>query len=173
MILDATCGAKLMYKGLHEAFNQGELVFMDIREGDFPTFGRRKQGETITVQPDKVGCITSIPWPDESFSMVIVDPPHAGRWGKNSFMAALYGSWDRDTFVRRFHKANDELYRVLKPGGVLLLKVQDNEGRDKIAERLLTKFKLLLKIQQVNSSGRTGHKTFWMHFIRKKEGSDE
>jgi len=180
LILDATCGAKIFYKGRHKAFSPEELVFMDVREGLFSTFNRRGKGrgdiratevidgqEYIRIEPTKVGCVTKIPWPDQSFNMVIIDPPHAGRWGKSSFMGALYGSWDRDTFVRKFYRANSEVYRVLKPGGVLFLKVQDNEGRDKIAERLLTKFRLLLKIQQVNASGRTGHKTFWMIFVRQ------
>ena len=35
MILDATCGAKYIYKGLHTQFSPDEIQFMDVRHGTY------------------------------------------------------------------------------------------------------------------------------------------
>lgn len=156
-----------MYGGLHEQFDFDELVFMDIRHGPFSTGKRRGKPEIIEIDPDKLGCITKIPWPDNTFSMVLFDPPH-DKWGKSSFMRVLYGSWNNEMFVHKVGPANQEFYRVLKPGGFLFVKIQDNKQRDKQLVELLSNFKLLLKIHQAPLSGRTKNKTYWMLFVRRK-----
>jgi len=166
MILDATCGGRLMYRGLDADFDPTELVFMDIREGTFIYDGPDKR--IIHVKPDKIGSVTSIPWHDSSFNLVLFDPPH-DNFGASSFMGTKYGSWSRADFVQKSYFANQEFHRVLKPGGLLLAKVQDNEHRDRLLIGQLTRFKLLLKIQQANTSGRATNKTFWLLFVRRSE----
>ena len=71
-ILDACCGGKMFY------FDKNDPAFC------FKTYAVRKQlGRTFTVKPDVVGDFTSMDFPDNTFSMVVFDPPHLRWWGKN------------------------------------------------------------------------------------------
>lgn len=111
-ILDACCGAKMFY------FDRSNplVLFMDNRKGDFSCHGRE-----ILVTPDLVGDFRDMPFDDETFSLVIFDPPHLKNVGKTSYMAAKYGrlseNW-RDDLRRGF----SECWRVLKQGGTMVFK---------------------------------------------------
>lgn len=59
---------------------------------------------------------------DETFSLVVFDPPHVARAGKTSFVADKYGYLDKDTWQEDLRKGFAECFRVLKPDGVLVFK---------------------------------------------------
>lgn len=60
--------------------------------GDSRTFsGKLCDGRTFTVEPDEVMDFRNMPFRDESFQLVIFDPPHLRRVGDNSWMKAKYG----------------------------------------------------------------------------------
>ena len=67
-ILDACCGGKMFY------FNKEDdrVLFQDIR--DFNT--TLCDGRAFSIHPDVVADFTDMPYPDESFTMVVFDPPH-------------------------------------------------------------------------------------------------
>lgn len=174
MILDACCGPKYWYRGLHEQFSDEELVFMDTREGQFSTHGRRETEEFITIEPTKVGSITAIPWPDNTFSLILFDPPH-DKWGPKSFMRAQYGSWTHEDFIINTYHANKEFHRVLKPGGLVYAKILEHKNRPrepykwnrpaKLVEQF-TNFKLLLDTAYQSQAGKT-RTTHLMLFVAK------
>lgn len=97
-------------------------VFMDCREYEDTLCDGRK----LIVKPDVVADFRNMPFGDESFNLVVFDPPHLLRAGENSWMAKKYGklteSWPQDI------KAGfDECMRVLKHHGVLTFKWNEDQ----------------------------------------------
>ena len=113
LILDCTCGSRMMWFDR----NNPLVVFADNREeSDILCDGRE-----LVVKPDVISDFTQMPFDDNSFKLVVFDPPHLKKLGKNTWMAKKYGvlmpTWETDI------KAGfDECMRVLEPYGVLIFK---------------------------------------------------
>jgi hypothetical protein len=52
--------------------------------------------------------------PDQSFSLVVFDPPHSTRAGQSGWIAFKYGSLDKNTWREDLRKGFSECLRVLK-----------------------------------------------------------
>lgn len=92
-------------------------VFGDIREGSWELC----DGRAFDVSPDVHMDFTELPYGDDTFSLVVFDPPHLRRAGKDSYMAIKYGTLEKgwqDTVSEGFA----ECFRVLRDGGVLVFK---------------------------------------------------
>ena len=83
LILDACCGCRMFW------FNKEHpnVIYMDNRECDEMTFDNRR----IHVAPDVKGDFRNMPFADNSFRMVVFDPPHLKRAGEKSWLAKKYG----------------------------------------------------------------------------------
>lgn len=127
-ILDVCCGSKMFWFNKHHE----NAVYMDIRKGDFETMDRG-QKRKISVEPDVVGDFRDIPFDDKTFSMVVFDPPHLIKAGKNSWLAKKYGTLD-ETWPFDIRQGFTECMRVLKPNGTLIFKW--NEEQIKLSEIL-------------------------------------
>src|SRR4051812_35499881 len=82
-VLDACCGSRMFW------FDKNNLLamFMDKRaEGHVLCDGR-----ALNINPDVVADFTNMPFADESFYLVVFDPPHMTSLGQNSWMAKKYG----------------------------------------------------------------------------------
>lgn len=150
-ILDACCGSKMMW------FNKSNpnVVYADKRvESHILCDGR-----TLEINPDVKMDFTDMPFPDNSFNLVVFDPPHLNKLGKNSWMAKKYGvllpSWETDI------KAGfDECMRVLKTNGTLIFKWNENQIKiNKIIEVIGQKPLF------GHPSGKAGQ-TIWMTFFK-------
>ena len=111
-ILDACCGSRAMW------FDRtNPLVdFMDIRSVEYEL----STGQLLTVNPDIVGDFTNMPFRDESYKLVVWDPPHLLRAGKNWDITKKYGllnNWEET-----LRKGFKECMRVLDDYGVLIFK---------------------------------------------------
>lgn len=150
-ILDACCGSRMFWFDK----NNPNVLFQDIREEEIEQCDGRK----LIVSPDVIGDFTNMKFEDETFNMVVFDPPHMVKLGKNSWMAQKYGvllpTWETDL------KAGfSECMRVLKPNGVLIFKW--NEAQVTLNKVLdLTQFKPLFG----HVTGKHG-KTIWVCFIK-------
>lgn len=149
-ILDACCGARMMW------FDKccSEALFMDIRREEFIAC----DGRRVKVDPDIVGDFRAMPFDDESFRLVVLDPPHLRKLGGTSWLAQKYGmllpSWETD-----IRAAFDEYMRVLKPEGILIFKW--NEDQIKVRQILdIIPYKPLFG----NPTSKHG-KTIWMCFM--------
>jgi ubiquinone/menaquinone biosynthesis C-methylase UbiE len=113
-ILDACCGGRMFW---HDKAEPG-VVFMDIRVEPDQVLSN---GQTFGVHPDVVGDFRAMPFADDTFRMVVFDPPHLTNLGRDSYMALKYGrlfnTW-RDDIAAGFA----ECFRVLTPGGFLIFK---------------------------------------------------
>ena len=118
-ILDACCGGRMFYFDKHDP----RVLGMDIRR-----VARRKiesNGSFFEVRPDLVGDFRKMPFGDESFQVVVFDPPHL-KCGETSFMSYKYGTLFSETWEVDLRDGFSECFRVLKPGGVLLFKWSDS-----------------------------------------------
>lgn len=123
-VLDVCCGSRMMW------FNRTDsrAIFMDEREGvwsrDLGT-PATKGRNPIVVAPDILGSFADIPFPANSFALVVMDPPHhtSSRLSDNtsSIIKNSYGvlipGWEEV-----LKKGFEECFRVLKPSGVLIFK---------------------------------------------------
>lgn len=119
-ILDATCGSRSIWFDK----NHPNAIYVDKRAGEFtgvwkPTNGQSEQ--KCIVSPDVICDFTNMPFPDNSFSLVVFDPPHLLNIGDNSWMFKKYGRLD-ENWPQMLHDGFDECMRVLKPDGVLIFK---------------------------------------------------
>ena len=118
-ILDATCASRSIWFNKHHP----DALYLDRRVAEYEeTFGKTQSTRHMVVQPDVVADFTDLPFEDNTFSLVVFDPPH--RYGlKESWIMKRYGTYDSkeemlDNIVRGF----SECMRVLKPDGVLVFK---------------------------------------------------
>lgn len=112
-ILDACCGSRMCW---FDKENE-QTMFMDNREEDCTLCDGRK----LVVKPDLIADFRHMPFPDNSFYLVLFDPPHLNKLGENSWLAKKYGrlfpTWEDD-----IRQGFDECMRVLKPNGTLIFK---------------------------------------------------
>lgn len=118
-----------------------------------------KERPNWSCEPDKVMDFTKLKFKNNSFKMVVFDPPHLKTLGKNSYMAKKYGRLE-DGWEEMLSKGFDECWRVLDNYGTLIFKW--NESEVTVTEILkLFKKKPLLG----HPSGKNG-KTRWMVFMK-------
>ncbi len=150
-ILDACCGSRMMWFDKENPL----ATFMDIRSEAHTLC----DGRSLEVKPDIVGDFTEMPFPDNSFKLVVFDPPHLKKLGQKSWLAKKYGlllpTWETDI------KAGfDECMRVLEPFGVLIFKW--NESQIKTTQVLD-----VIKAQPLfgHPTGKNG--TIWLCFMKQ------
>lgn len=119
-ILDATCGSRTIWFDKHHP----AVLYCDNRTLDKKAIWKSTKNaseRTCTVAPDVVCDFTNMPFEDESFSLVIFDPPHLLRVGDSAWLAAKYGKLG-ENWRQMLHDGFRECMRVLKPDGVLIFK---------------------------------------------------
>ena len=127
---------------------------MDIRK----EYEELDSGHIINVNPDVVADFRNIPFEDDSFHLVVFDPPHLIRAGKNSWMAKKYGKLDPLTWSDDIKQGFDECMRVLKPNGTLIFKWADVQvGTSQILKAI--DYKPLF--------GQKRQKTHWLVFMKE------
>jgi len=98
-------------------------------------------GRTLEVNPDILMDFTQMPFDDNTFYLVVFDPPHLEKAGDKSWLVKKYGKlgqrWQED-----LKQGFAECFRVLKPNGTLIFKW--NETQIKVKDILsLTPYKPL------------------------------
>ena len=150
-ILDPCSGPRMFY------FNKADprVLFGDIRDETHTLC----DGRTLNISPDQVMDFRALPFADDSFQIVIFDPPHLRKAGETSWLRKKYGilsnNWEDD-----LQRGFAECFRVLDKGGVLVFKW--NETQIKVSKILnLTPYKPLIGHQSGKRSD-----THWILFIK-------
>ena len=125
-ILDACCGSRMFW---FDKANE-HTTYMDIRELDT----RLSDGRKLEVKPDVLADFRNMPFDNDSFHLVVFDPPHLVQGGDNSWLVQKYGRLDSDLWPFDIRQGFDECMRVLKPYGTLIFKW--NEEQVKLREVL-------------------------------------
>lgn len=150
-ILDVCCGSKMFY------FDKSNpnVVFMDCRELEDTLCDGRK----LEIKPDIIGDFRNIPFPDNTFHLVVFDPPHLIKVGENSWLAKKYGKLT-DTWTSDIKRGFSECMRVLKPYGTLVFKW--NEQQIRLSE-------ILKNIDYKPILGNKRADTHWLVFMKVGE----
>ncbi|UAK17574.1 class I SAM-dependent methyltransferase [Sporolactobacillus terrae] len=147
-ILDACCGSRMFWFDKHNP----KAVYMDNRK----LKDNLCDGRTLEVNPDVVADFRDMPFGDESFYLVIFDPPHLIHAGQDSWLAKKYGVLE-DTWREDIKKGFDECMRVLKTNGTLIFKW--NEDQIRLPE-------IIKAIGRKPLFGNRRSKTHWMVFMK-------
>lgn len=147
-ILDACCGSRMFWFDKDNPL----VEFMDIRDEECML----SDGQLVMVHPNTIGDFTNMSFPDESFKMVVFDPPHLVWAGKDANLCKKFGKLDKD-WKTELAKGFDECFRVLEPYGVLIFKWAENQLKLKTV-LALTKEKPLF--------GHKRGKTFFVAFMK-------
>ncbi|MDM8279660.1 class I SAM-dependent methyltransferase [Ligilactobacillus agilis] len=151
-ILDACCGSRMFW---YER-NEPHTTYMDIRK-EILTCKDRGLKREIEIKPDIVADFRDMPFADATFDLVVFDPPHLIKAGKESWLAKKYGTLDLMSWKSDIQQGFSECLRVLKPNGVLLFKWNEDQ----------IPFKEVLKvIQKQPILGDKKSKTKWSVFIK-------
>lgn len=149
-ILDACCGSKMFwFDKEHE-----DVLYMDNRQLKETLC----DGRTLNVNPDIVADFRDMPFKDESFYLVVFDPPHLKQLGENSWMAKKYGKLN-ETWKEDIRQGFNECMRVLKTNGTLIFKW--NEDQIKLGE-------ILKVINCKPLFGNRRSKTHWLVFMKEE-----
>jgi len=147
-ILDATCGSRMIWFDKQNP----DTVYMDNRQLSTILC----DGRILNIKPDIVADFRAMPFPDNSFYLVVFDPPHLIRVGEKSWLAKKYGSLE-STWQEDIRQGFRECMRVLKPNGVLIFKW--NEEQVKLSE-------ILKAIDYKPLFGNRRSKTHWLVFMK-------
>lgn len=124
-ILDVTCGSRTIWFNK----NHPNAIYCDKRDEALTGIWKSTSGlseRTCYVHPDIQCDFTCLPFDDNSFSLVVFDPPHLIRAGDNSWMVKKYGKLDQG-WEQTIQEGFMECMRVLKPDGVLIFKWSETQ----------------------------------------------
>lgn len=148
LILDACCGSRMFW---FDKQNPNAL-FMDNRDFEDTLC----DGRTLQVHPDIVADFRNMPFDDESFSLVVFDPPHLLKIGDDAWMAKKYGKL-HSTWKDDIRQGFSECFRVLKSNGVLIFKWNEEQ----------IKTRDIIKLSSVSPLfGNRRSKTHWIVFMK-------
>lgn len=124
-ILDACCGSRMFWFDKKNP----DVEFVDCREFEDAQIWKSGDGKAVrycSVKPDTVADFTNLPFEDETFYLVVFDPPHLVHVGENSWLAKKYGRLTGD-WQEMLRKGFSECMRVLKPNGTLVFKWSETD----------------------------------------------
>lgn len=154
-ILDLCCGSRMFWFDKHDE----RAVFSDIRAEEHGLC----DGRRLVISPDVIADFRALPFADNTFPVVVFDPPHLERVGENAWMGKKYGRLNKETWRDDLRAGFAEAFRVLRPHGVLIFKW--NETQIPVSQVLaLTDVKPII-------GQRTGKndKTHWISFVKDGE----
>ncbi len=151
LILDACCSSRMFWFNK----NHPNALYQDIRKEEHEL----SDGRELIINPDVVGDFRKMDFADNTFSLVVFDPPHLMKLGNSSWLAKKYGkllpTWEDDI------KAGfDECIRVLSPNGTLIFKWNQRD----------VKLKKLLEVIKTEPlfghTTKSGGETIWLAFMK-------
>ena len=129
-ILDACCGGRMWWWNK----NHPLAIYMDNRvvpKGQQTGIGSesRHGSGSWACEPDVVGDFRDMPFDDETFRMVLFDPPHVIRDEIRGHVTLQYGALPKATAPEDLRRGFAECWRVLALGGSLIFKWAGDPGR--------------------------------------------
>lgn len=122
-ILDPRCGSRMMWFDKQD----NNTLFGDMRTEEH-FLPDRHYIRHLEIKPDVKLDFRNLPFKDNTFRLIAFDPPHLVRAGKKSWLALKYGKLGED-WQTDIKQGFAECFRVLKPGGVLIFKWNEDQIR--------------------------------------------
>ena len=120
IILDVCCGPRMMwFDKQHE-----HTVYVDQRIEEKGFIPERPNREIV---PDIISDFRNLPFRDESFKLVVMDPPHIHSSGPLFRMTMTFGKLEKDTWFYDIRQGVEECFRVLEDYGILIFKWNETQ----------------------------------------------
>jgi len=115
-VLDACCGSRAMW------FDRADsrAIYVD-RRSETVTEILPGRNQEVVIAPDQLADFTDLPFPNNTFSLVVMDPPHVQREAMLGNITKRYGCLNGD-WRGMLRDGFSECFRVLRPEGVLIFK---------------------------------------------------
>lgn len=120
IILDTTCGSRTIWFNK----NHPSVVYCDKRNEKYTgiwTSTLHDSERQCVIEPDIQCDFTHLPFDDNTFKLVVFDPPHLIHIGSTSWLAKKYGKLE-EGWKQMLHDGFQECMRVLDIEGVLIFK---------------------------------------------------
>ena len=123
-VLDACCGSRMFWFDRQDA----RAVFVDKRRErhTLPDVSSKGGSRELVIDPDHQADFTALPFADQTFALVVFDPPHFERNGATGWVGLKYGTLKGD-WRGMLRAGFAECFRVLEPGGVLVFKWNETQ----------------------------------------------
>ncbi len=119
-ILDVCCGGRMFWLDKHHP----NTLYVDNR---ILPKERLLNRQNFEVAPDVIMDFRRLDIKNDSFSLVVFDPPHLKRSGDKGWLVKKYGRLDKGSWKDDLRKGFSECFRVLKKDGVLVFKWSETE----------------------------------------------
>lgn len=123
-VLDACCGSRMFWFDRKD--NRATFVDKRRERHTLPDVSSKGGSRELVIDPDHLADFTDLPFPDNTFALVVFDPPHLLRNGAKGWLAKKYGKLSED-WREDLRKGFSECFRVLKPDGTLIFKWNEHE----------------------------------------------
>jgi len=166
-ILDACCGGRMMWVNKHHP----NALYIDNRieeKGHIEGFNPNHE-----VKPDMVMDFRDLKFEDNSFKLVVFDPPHLSTLTETSIMRKKFGVLNAETWPYDLSKAFEECWRVLDDFGVLIIKWNDIEISHKKLLKLFHTKPLFMNITAGHKALESGNRSYWFCFMKLPKVSHE
>lgn len=123
-VLDACCGSRMFWFDRKDS----RATFVDKRRErhTLPDVSSKGGSRELVIDPDHLADFTDLPFPDNTFALVVFDPPHLERNGATGWVGLKYGTLKGD-WREELRRGFAECFRVLRPEGVLIFKWCEDE----------------------------------------------
>jgi len=115
IVLDACCGGRMFWFDK----NHPDVLYVDK---EVRPRGCISQQSSFSCSPDLVADFRQLPFKDETFKLVVFDPPHRKNLVEKSIFRQKYGSLNKETWQEDLAAGFRECWRVLDNHGVLVFK---------------------------------------------------
>lgn len=123
-ILDVCCGPKSFWFNKH----QKNTIYLDRR---IEKRGFVPSRPNMTIKPDILSDFRRIPFKDNVFKLIVIDPPHIDSCGDLFEMGMKYGKLDKQNWWQDIRDGINECWRVLEPLGILIFKWNETSIKKK------------------------------------------
>lgn len=123
-IVDVCCGSRMFWFDPKDE----RVTFCDIRKEQHQLKDSSSAGgfRNLIVDPDIQCDFRALPFSNNTFNLVVFDPPHLIKNGRSGWLAKKYGKLN-DDWRNDIRAGFSECFRVLKPGGTLIFKWNEFE----------------------------------------------
>lgn len=153
-ILDPASSSRMFYFDKQDS----RVLFGDIRELETTL----SDGRNLVIKPDVITDFTNLQFENETFKMVVFDPPHMTSLGENSWMAKKYGRLTGD-WQTTLKSGFAECFRVLENDGFLVFKWNETDVPTKEILALTNQKPVFGHISGKRSQ------THWILFMKERE----
>lgn len=160
-ILDMTCGSRsIWFDKQHPS-----AIYCDKRECSESSIWKSGDGQSerhLEIHPDVCCDFTDLPFANNTFSLVVFDPPHLIKAQETAWLTKKYGLLS-ENWQQMLRDGFHEGMRVLKPDGVMIFKWSEVQIPATDVWKAIGQLPLF-----GHHSGKKMN-TFWARFMKEEE----